>query len=81
VVPHLDKYTLCLILVLLGLEVLDVDLHAVLGKDDVLLLHLLLASLGEFVREFVHLVAKVRQSTYKGEEHHQGDQIPECAHD
>lgn len=48
-IPCLDEGTLRLICIVFGIDFLDSDLGAVFGEDDVLLLHLLDAALGELV--------------------------------
>ena len=48
-IPCLDEGTLRLIRIVFGIDFLNSDLCAVFGEDNVLLLHLLDAALGELV--------------------------------
>lgn len=48
-IPCLDEGTLRLIRIVFCIDFLDSDFSAVFGEDDVLLLHLLDAALGELV--------------------------------
>jgi hypothetical protein len=64
-IPRLDKGSLCLVRVLFCADFLDSDLGAVLGEDDVLLLQLVHAALGEFVGVEEHLSAP-KSASYSG---------------
>ena len=46
---------LCLILVCLALHIFDIDFDTVFGDNYVFLFHLLLASFGQLVCEFIEL--------------------------
>jgi len=54
-IPRVDERFLRLIRILLGADFLDTHFGAILGEDDVLLLHVTDAALGELVRVEVDL--------------------------
>lgn len=60
IIPRFDKRLLRLVRIFLGADFLDSHFRAVLGEDDVLLLHLADAALRELIRVEVDL-SKLRQ--------------------
>jgi hypothetical protein len=67
-VPGLDQKTLCGIDITLGPELLDADLHAILGEDDILGLDLIVGGCGNLLHRDIEVVAKGSDSKEDNEQ-------------
>jgi len=78
-IPCLDEGTLRLIRIVFCIDFLDSDFSAVFGEDDVLLLHLLDAALGELVGVEEDLITDPSHTSDHREENKERDEV-QCAH-
>lgn len=74
-IPRLDKRLLRLIRILLGADFLDTHARPVLGENDILLLHLLDAALGQLVGVEKDLISNPAHPPNNSEENHQREKI------
>jgi len=75
VIPGFDEDILRFIRIILILQLFDTNFHPILGKQDILLLHLMLSALGELVAEDVHVIPNIREDAHKSKEEYQWYQL------
>lgn len=77
-VPRLDHKALCGIDVALCVDLLDANLHAVLGKDDILGLHLIVGGSGDLLHGEVEVVGEEGDAEQDDKKDDQRKELARC---